>query len=80
LSETEIFQLAESKSLTPQTLMYAFLMSLGGGYITPLSGTKSQDHMAQDVAVMERIQAGESIFDTEDEIHHIATLLGMPGL
>jgi diketogulonate reductase-like aldo/keto reductase len=68
---------AQSKGLSPQTLLYAFLMSLG--YPTPLDGTTSEAHMAEDVAMMERIQAGEVIFD-EDEKRKFAALLGMPGL
>ena len=70
-------EMADSKGLTPQTMMYAFLMSLG--YITPLSGTTSPIHMAHDVAVMERMQAGEKIF-TEKEQKKFANLLGMPGM
>jgi diketogulonate reductase-like aldo/keto reductase len=68
---------AQSKGLSPQTLLYAFLMSLG--YPTPLDGTTSEAHMAEDVAMMERVQAGEVFFD-EDEKRKFAALLGMPGL
>eukprot|EP00536_Pseudo-nitzschia_multiseries_P006137 jgi/Psemu1/192408/e_gw1.127.78.1 len=66
---------AEAKGLTPQTYLYAFLMSLG--YVTPLSGTTSPIHMAHDVAVMERMQGGEQLF-TEEEQQRFAQLLGMP--
>jgi diketogulonate reductase-like aldo/keto reductase len=72
--------LAEAKNLTPQTLMYAFIMSLPGGYGTPLSGTTSKQHMKEDVAVMERMQNGEVIFDTESELRDFAHILGMPAL
>lgn len=71
-------ELAESKNLSPQTLMFAFLMSLG--YITPLSGTTSPEHMAQDIAVMERIQGGEVFFESEEEQRTMAQYLGMPDL
>ena len=71
-------ELADSKSLTPQTLMFAFLMSLG--YVTPLSGTTSKEHMAQDVAVMERIQGGEVFFESEEALRNMAQYLGMPDL
>lgn len=71
-------ELAKSRSLTPQTLMFAFLMSLG--YVTPLSGTTSQEHMAHDVAVMERMQGGEVFFETEEELRNMAQYLGMPDL
>jgi diketogulonate reductase-like aldo/keto reductase len=77
LATPEVIQLASSKGLTPQTYMYAFLMSLG--YVTPLSGTTSSEHMAQDVAVMERIQGGEQLL-TETEQREMARLLGMPAL
>jgi len=78
LASPEVNELAEGKGLTPQTYMYAFLMSLG--YITPLSGTTNTDHMAQDVAVMKRLQDGDVIFETEEEIAHMAKLLGFPKL
>jgi diketogulonate reductase-like aldo/keto reductase len=77
LQTQEAHELAKAKGLTPQTYMYAFLMSLG--YITPLSGTTSLEHMAEDVAVMERMQGGETIF-TEKEQRDFARLLGMPGM
>lgn len=70
-------QLAEAKGLTPQTYLYAFLMSLG--YVTPLSGTTSLAHMAEDVAVMERIQGGDLTFSEEEQLR-FAKLLGMPDL
>lgn len=67
--------MAKAKGLTPQTYMYAFLMSLG--HITPLSGTTDKLHMAQDVAVMERLQGGESMF-TKTEQEQMAKILKMP--
>lgn len=78
LALPEVAQLAHSKDLTPQTYMFAFLMSLG--YITPLTGTRDPTHMAQDVAVMERMQGGELIFESEEEQRHMAQLLGMTDL
>jgi len=77
LGTPQVKELAEAKGLTPQTYMYAFLMSLG--YVTPLSGTTSLIHMAEDVAVMERTQGGETMF-TEDEQKEMAVILGMPRL
>jgi len=77
LASKEVREFAASKGLTPQTAMYAFLMSLG--YPKPLSGTTDQKHMAQDIAVMKRMQRGEEIFsDTEQK--QFATWLGMPDL
>jgi diketogulonate reductase-like aldo/keto reductase len=70
-------EMAAVKGLTPQTYMYAFLMTLG--YVTPLSGTTDPIHMRQDVAVMERMQGGEVLF-TEMELQTFAKLLGMPAL
>ena len=66
--------LAEGKELTPQTYMYAFLMSLG--YVTPLSGTTDKSHMEEDVAAMARLQEGEQMF-TLDEQKYMAKLLDM---
>lgn len=78
LASAEVKSLAEKKNLTPQTLMYAFMMSLG--YATPLDGTTNQKHMLEDVAVMERMQGGEQIFESEEEMRLMAQLLGMPDL
>lgn len=78
LATPAIEELAKSKNLTPQTLMFAFLMSLG--YVTPLSGTTSKEHMAQDVAVMERIQGGEVFFKSDEELRIMAQLLGLPDM
>ena len=78
LALPEVKEMAQKKNLTPQTYMFAFLMSLG--YVTPLSGTTSQKHMAEDVAVMERMQGGEVIFESEEELRHMVQLLGMPDL
>jgi len=77
LGTSEVAELADAKGLTPQTYMYAFLMSLG--YVTPLSGTTNPIHMAHDVAIMERMQGGENFF-TEKEQRHFAKILGMPEL
>lgn len=78
LALAEVEELAKVKNLTPQTYMFAFLMSLG--YATPLSGTRNPQHMAQDVAIMERMQGGEIIFESEEELRHFAQILGMPDL
>jgi len=78
LKQPDIHAMAESRGLTPQTLLYAFLMSLG--YVTPLSGTTSIKHMEQDIAVMERIERGEALFETEDDLRQMAKALGMPDL
>jgi diketogulonate reductase-like aldo/keto reductase len=78
LKKPEVHQLAEAKGLTPETFLFAFLMSLG--YVIPLSGSTNRKHMEEDVAVMERIQAGEVFFETDQELRQMAELLGMPDL
>lgn len=75
LATPEVKAIAATKQLTPQTLMYAFMMALGH---TPLSGTTSNVHMAEDVAIMERIVGGEKIF-TDEELTKFADILGIPG-
>lgn len=74
LRSPEIHELAAGKDLTPQTLMYAFMMTLGH---TPLSGTTNTAHMLQDVGVMERIQSGEQILTARD-VEMITLVLGIP--
>ncbi len=74
LRKPEIASIAAGKDLTPQTLMYAFMMTMGH---TPLDGTTSRVHMLEDVAVMERIQGGEQILSAF-ELDEITFLLGIP--
>jgi diketogulonate reductase-like aldo/keto reductase len=78
LKKQEVKDMAKNHGLTPQTYMYAFLMSLG--YVTPLDGTTDPAHMAEDVALMKRIQGGEVLFDGESELRKFAEILGMPDL
>jgi diketogulonate reductase-like aldo/keto reductase len=73
LNGKQVRRMAESKNLTPQTLMYAFMLSMNH---TPLSGTTDMGHMAEDVAVMERIQGGEEILD-ENDMMEMSNLLGI---
>ena len=77
LALPDVQELALARGLTAQTYMYAFLMSLG--YVTPLSGTTNLQHMAQDVAVMERMQGGEELVTHQDQ-KVMAQFLGMPAL
>lgn len=76
LHSQEARELAKAKGLTPQTLMYAFMMTLGH---TPLDGTTNKEHMMEDVAVMERIQNGEVILN-EDEMAAMASFLGVESI
>ena len=73
LRKPEIKEMANEKGLTPQTLMYAYMLELGH---TPLSGTTNQEHMFADVSIMERIQAGETILN-EEELNQMSELLGI---
>ena len=65
--------MARRKNLTPQTLMYAYMMSLGH---TPLSGTTDAFHMKEDVEIMMRFQNGEEVL-SEDEIETLSSFLGV---
>lgn len=68
--------LADKKSLTPETLMYAFVIVIG---ITPLDGTTSEKHMAEDIALLERIRSGDKIFRDSEELSIVARALDIPG-
>jgi diketogulonate reductase-like aldo/keto reductase len=74
LATKEVKAWALSKQLSPQTLLYAYLMSLGYG--TPLDGTTNIDHMKEDQALVIRMQGGEKIFANEDEIRRFERILG----
>lgn len=54
IRSSEAKELASSRGLTPETLMYAYVMSLGYG--RPLDGTRSQLHMDEDISLMKRMQ------------------------
>lgn len=74
LATEEAKSWASRKQSTPQTLMYAYLLSLG--YATPLDGTTNAAHMQEDIAIMERVQKGEKIFANDEEIRNFERLLG----
>mmetsp|Transcript_34858 Transcript_34858/g.71136 ORF Transcript_34858/g.71136 Transcript_34858/m.71136 type:complete len:360 (-) Transcript_34858:41-1120(-) len=65
--------MALNKNLTPQTLMYAYMMSLGH---TPLSGTTDVTHMKEDVDIMMRFQNGEEVL-SKDDVETLSSLLGV---
>ncbi|GKY98425.1 hypothetical protein MPSEU_000800000 [Mayamaea pseudoterrestris] len=75
LATRQAKEMAAAKMLSPQTLLYAFLMQLG--YVTPLDGTTSLEHMMEDVAVMERMEGGEK-FLSEQEMRDFGQILGLP--
>lgn len=74
LASPEIKALAAEKGLSPQTLMYAFMLSQGH---TPLDGTTNSKHMEEDVALMQRMLDGEEVLDG-NEIATVAGILGVP--
>jgi len=74
LASSKIRELAAKKNLSPQTLMYAFMMEMGH---TPLDGTTNKRHMMEDVAVMERVIGGDSILN-EHEMEFMARIIGLP--
>lgn len=53
-------------------LFYAFCMALG---ISPMDGTTNEQHMREDIALMDRIRNGEQIFDNMDELSIIGDAL-----
>jgi diketogulonate reductase-like aldo/keto reductase len=73
LASDEWKAMAHAKKLTPQTLMYAYMMTLGH---TPLSGTKDVNHMDEDVEVIMRLQRGEEVLSTA-EMETLSSLLGV---
>jgi diketogulonate reductase-like aldo/keto reductase len=65
--------MAEEKGLTPQTLMYAYMMSLGH---TPLDGSKSVTHMKEDIDLVTRVQNQEQLL-SDAEIDTLSGILGI---
>lgn len=74
LGSAEWKEVAAGKGLTPQTLMYALVMTLGH---TPLDGTTDAGHMEEDMELMRRMQAGERILDW-GETERLSRMLGIP--
>mmetsp|Transcript_32868 Transcript_32868/g.50286 ORF Transcript_32868/g.50286 Transcript_32868/m.50286 type:complete len:347 (-) Transcript_32868:125-1165(-) len=81
-----VYKIAKKHNLTPQTLFFAFLMSLGdagedgkrSSYMRPLSGAKSPNHLADDVDLMKRMLAGETFFATKEELAEFSQLIEFP--
>jgi len=74
LAREETRRFASEKGLaSTQLLLYAFMMELGH---TPLDGTTSEEHLEQDVELMQRLQGGEKIFN-EEELRWFSGLLGI---
>ena len=62
-----------AKEITPQTVMYAFMMALGHALIDSIT---DKEHMMEDVVIIERIRNGEEMLNTED-IVEISSILGL---
>lgn len=75
LASTKIKDFAAKKGLTPQTLMYAYMMQNGH---TPLDGTTNKEHMAEDVAVMKRILNDDYVFKSAEDLELMEKALGVP--
>ena len=75
LASPNIKALASEMKMSPETLMYVFMLSQGH---TPLDGTADPEHMAEDVAVMKRIIDGEDIFKDPLLIVVFADEIGVP--
>eukprot|EP00804_Cyclotella_cryptica_P024652 CCRYP_001661-RA/>CCRYP_001661-RA protein AED:0.31 eAED:0.31 QI:593/1/1/1/1/1/2/165/263 len=73
MANNEWKEMAREKGLTPQTLMYAFMMTLGH---TPLDGSSDVNHMKEDIKLMMRFQNGENVLD-EKEVNTLSSLLGI---
>lgn len=72
IDDSKVKALAVEKGLTPETLMYAFVMAIGA---TPLDGTTSETHMKEDIALLNRIQSGVPVFETDVELKIMSSLL-----
>lgn len=76
LQNETVRQLARLKNLSPETLLYAFCLSIG---ITVLDGTTSEQHMVEDIALFNKMKNGvETVFNHPNEITVIAEALGIP--
>ena len=71
----DALELAKSKNLSPEGLFYAFCMTIG---ISPMDGTTNLKHMKEDIDLLHRIQSGELIFDSIEELAIIGNALATP--
>ncbi|KAL7504518.1 hypothetical protein ACHAXN_002148 [Cyclotella atomus] len=68
-------ELADKYNLSPEGLFYAFCMKIG---ITPLDGTTDEQHMKEDIDLLNRLRNGEVFFESDDELSIIGDALGTP--
>ena len=62
--------------IRPGQLFLAFVLALD---ISPLVGTVNEARMKEDIRLLERVQNGEQIFSTKEELAIIGGMLGTPG-
>ena len=75
LEHKRIRALAVDKGLSPETLMYAFVIAMG---ITPLDGTTNKMHMAEDITLWKRIQnSGVQNLVSKEELLEFSEILGV---
>mmetsp|Transcript_30722 Transcript_30722/g.34333 ORF Transcript_30722/g.34333 Transcript_30722/m.34333 type:complete len:325 (+) Transcript_30722:109-1083(+) len=67
-------KLATLRRVSPEAILYALVMKLGH---TPLDGTTSQQHMKEDIDLLQRIQGGEEII-SDDDLPLLIQILGIP--
>ena len=60
---------------TTLQLFYAFCLAIG---ISPMDGTTSEQHMKEDMELMDRIRSGEKIFASSEELAIVGNALGTP--
>lgn len=75
LRNERVRALAQVKNLSPETLLYAFCLTIG---ITVLDGTTNQQHMDEDIALLKRFKSGDKVFSDDNEITIMADALGIP--
>lgn len=59
--------------MSPEVLFYAFCMAIG---ISPLDGSTSEEHMREDMELMDRIRGGKKFFRNKSELETILLVLG----
>jgi len=74
VEDERVEELAVQRRVSPEAIMYALVMKLGH---TPLDGTTSQEHMKEDIGLLQRIQGGEEIISDED-LPLLIEILGIP--
>jgi len=66
-------EIAQERGVSPEVLFYAFCMAIG---ISPLDGSTSEEHMREDMELMDRIRGGKKFFRNKSELETILLVLG----